>query len=331
MKRGRMIRAALLSWIACSPWLPPALGAEIGNFCVHRYAPGRECTGSDVSIAALTPVSVLEGCASGTPGSAVAVFDLRAAAGGLSRYDIGLFLALNGGSALSGADCYHDRLDPPLVTAPTYGDSDGNGRPDIRNGPWWNGEPFDQIDDCGDMEGSTDIIKTLVSFRFTCADGNNNGIVDLHTCTSWSAGTQNHCTSLSDAYPGGNPRCGCGYVDTGIAMPGAEVASGRVAGLTLGKAPLGDLALSWGGSCAATDTDYVVSEGLLGSFTSHLIVRCTTGGATSATIQPRAQSAYYLVAPRNASQEGSYGRNSAGAERPPASNACFPQRIQSCP
>jgi hypothetical protein len=43
-------------------------------------------------------------------------------------------------------------------------------------------------------------------------------------------------------------------------------------------------------------------------------------------------STYYLVVPKNAVSEGSYGQASSGAEIPPGSTACAPQQIAlTCP
>jgi len=113
-------------------------------------------------------------------------------------------------------------------------------------------------------------------------------------------------------------------------MTGAEVPAGRVAGLTLARGASGDLLLSWMASCSAADDDYAVYEGLLGDFESHQWVLCGTGGATSATVHPRAGDGYYLVVPRNSGREGSYGLKGDLAERSPAATACFPQQILDC-
>lgn len=86
--------------------------------------------------------------------------------------------------------------------------------------------------------------------------------------------------------------------------------------------------LTWDDSCLAADDDYAVYEGVLGDFTSHAPVQCSTGGATSATITPAAGGTFYLVVPHNGVYEGSYGVDSAGAERPQADDgACFPQEL----
>ena len=77
-----------------------------------------------------------------------------------------------------------------------------------------------------------------------------------------------------------------------------------------------EITLSWDASCVAGDDDYEIYEGEGGDFTSHTSKLCTTLGATSATFVPAAGSSYYLVVPRNADREGSYGTDSNGIERP---------------
>ena len=42
-------------------------------------------------------------------------------------------------------------------------------------------------------------------------------------------------------------------------------------------------------------------------------------------------STFYLVVPKSGTREGSYGKTSSGAERPPAVNQCLPQNVAVCP
>ena len=107
-------------------------------------------------------------------------------------------------------------------------------------------------------------------------------------------------------------------------------------GLTVAPSAVpGDLDLSWGASCITTDVDYVVYEGVIGDFTSHVPVaapNCTTGGATSATITPGAGNRYYLIVPLSpAGFEGSYGFQSDGTPRPASLSPCATQTVGSCP
>jgi hypothetical protein len=101
--------------------------------------------------------------------------------------------------------------------------------------------------------------------------------------------------------------------------------------LMIQHAPGAEITLSWSASCLASDTDYEVYEGSLGSFYSHTMKLCTTGGATTATFMPAPGDSYYLVVPRNGSREGSYGIASSGAERPAGVPACLPQSLAACP
>ncbi|MDY7093023.1 MAG: hypothetical protein SX243_08635 [Acidobacteriota bacterium] len=179
---------------------------ETGNVCVRDYRGGAVCTANDVRIEALTVVSVVEDCVSGVPGETEVVFEtLVSSDGSPDRYDIGLFLALDGGSARDGDNCYHDFLEPPLTTTPTYGDANSDTVPDITGGPWWD----DDGDSCGDIESSTQVFKTLPPLRFACIDSDGDGSADVSVCTSWDNNSGSTCTTVVDAFPGTNSKCSC--------------------------------------------------------------------------------------------------------------------------
>jgi hypothetical protein len=119
-------------------------------------------------------------------------------------------------------------------------------------------------------------------------------------------------------------------VDFGFVPASGEVPDGSAGSVPLTVAPAagGQITLSWGGSCAGTDSDYEVYEGTIGTpFSSHVPVTCSTGGATSWTFTPGAGDRYYYVVPRNAVTEGSYGERSGGLQRPPSGAACLPQEV----
>ena len=92
----------------------------------------------------------------------------------------------------------------------------------------------------------------------------------------------------------------------------------------------GYLVLSWSASCAPADSDYEVYEGSLGDFASHAPRACTTAGATVVSLTPSSGNRYYLVVPRDAFSEGSYGRRGNGSERPQTPSACRPQVAGAC-
>jgi hypothetical protein len=202
--------AAGLGWLAAGVGLPAPAAAqsgEQGSVCVHDFAAGVTCSGTDVVAAELTVVSIDETCEAGDPDSALVTFDAVLSNSAADRYDIALFVALDGGDALDGGSCYHDYLDPPLTTTPAY---------PIENGPYANLEPFVPDDACGDMQSGTEVTKTLAApaapLRIDCADTNEDGNVDVSVCVAWRAGTtgqQSTCTDLSDALPTSSERCSC--------------------------------------------------------------------------------------------------------------------------
>ena len=92
------------------------------------------------------------------------------------------------------------------------------------------------------------------------------------------------------------------------------------------------VSLTWDASCSGNDTDYAVYDGKLGNFTSHRPVVCSTGGNTeSSPFIPEPGDRYFLVVPRHATHEGSYGTDSEEDQRPPSGLACLPQGTLSCP
>jgi hypothetical protein len=142
------------------------------------------------------------------------------------------------------------------------------------------------------------------------------------------------CPAGSVCGPGSGEFCQCipvvitsGGLPNGTSIPGPLLTLKR--STTEGTST--DITLSWGASCLATDDDYEVYEGQVGSFYSHTSLFCSTGGATTITFTPSAGDRYYLVAPRNATREGSYGTDSGNTERPQGAAACLVQLIGVCP
>ena len=118
----------------------------------------------------------------------------------------------------------------------------------------------------------------------------------------------------------------------GFAAPGAVPDGGSVPGTPVTLAKTGSqITLSWGASCSSGGGDFAVYEGLVGDFTSHLPVACSTGGATSLTFTPASGGRYYLAVPRNDDLEGSYGTDGSGGRRAASAAACAPQDLAGCP
>jgi hypothetical protein len=119
-----------------------------------------------------------------------------------------------------------------------------------------------------------------------------------------------------------SPPGSAGSVPDGGNVPGAP--------LTLQRSG-GQLNLAWGSSCTASDTDYAIYEGALGSYPSHHPIVCSTSGLTTKTVTPSSGNRYYLVVSRNATHEGSYGRSSSGLERTTGTPECIGQLLAECP
>jgi hypothetical protein len=96
----------------------------------------------------------------------------------------------------------------------------------------------------------------------------------------------------------------------------------------------GNIRLTWGSSCSAAAVDYAIYEGQLGVWYSHVMRTCTdVGSDLSEELAPSAGSRYYLVVPLGADGEGSYGKDSKGAERPLGAGArcATVQSLGPCP
>ncbi len=91
-----------------------------------------------------------------------------------------------------------------------------------------------------------------------------------------------------------------------------------------------DVEFTWGASCSENDTDYSLYQGTLGDFQSHERVVCTTQGSTTyGPYDAGAGNYYFLVVPRLATHEGSYG-SSQGHPRSPAEVPCRAQGSPAC-
>lgn len=91
---------------------------------------------------------------------------------------------------------------------------------------------------------------------------------------------------------------------------------------------------SWGFGCAFVRSGYALYEGTIGSWYDHhpFDDLCTLDSLSAEWRTPSPGDRYYLVAPVNAVEEGSYGRRSDGAEIPVGTASCRPSRnAEWCP
>lgn len=196
---------------------------------------------------------------------------------------------------------------------------------------YWNGQtagvPADAnivgaaVDNGGILVFSFDVPTNISSIEYLPGQlvqwSSGGGFSSYFVDSAWPSSAQVRDISFQ-------PQSGAGAVPDGRFVPGTPLRASK-AGAT------GNITLTWSASCITSDNDYEIYEGAIGNYTSHAQKYCSTSGATTMTFTPATSSAYYLVVPRNASSEGSYGYNSSGSQRPPASSPCRIQLIIACP
>ena len=117
-----------------------------------------------------------------------------------------------------------------------------------------------------------------------------------------------------------------------VLVGAATVANAQSTSATLQIDKLGDgtLEFSWQPSCVGPSEDYAIYEGPIDAFGLYEPFLCSTSGQSSVEIPPSPRDSFYLVVEINQASEGSYGPDSSGIERPPASPSCLPQSLPSC-
>jgi hypothetical protein len=160
------------------------------------------CTANDVRITNFSIVSVIDGCVSASDTATVnAQITLLA---GTNRFDIGVFIAQDGGFARTGS-CLHEYLPPPLAVPPGHDPGSGSG-------PYAQNEGGSG-DACGDIIANEQTLRDLNGLVVQCADFDSNGTLDVGTCISWDNQTSNNCNSVGEAIPGTKSKCNCEPVE----------------------------------------------------------------------------------------------------------------------
>jgi hypothetical protein len=243
------------------------------NHCIEEAADSSlNCTANDVNLGLLVVDDPEAECTETAPGSGIFTanvkFQANLVAGANERWDIGMFIGLDGGDARTGV-CGRNYLPPnpdPLANPGTPG-SEGLGG---GVGPHYDGEEDeDPGDTCGDLpqgihwfydlleiDGITGLPvepELVETYTIQCVDTNDDGFVDVGTCTSWDNNRNNTCTNLFEAYPNTKAKCNCERTETTLVMP---------AFLTLVKHVVND----HGGTAAASDwTLHAGAESFTGS------------------------------------------------------------------
>jgi len=212
--------------IALVVGLAPPTEAQILNGCMEDVAGfSLNCNANDIQIASVTNVVVVDdGCTA--PGDTVtfdATVELLLTAN--ARFDVGIYLATDGGDALNGS-CYIDVL--PTSPNPPFVNLDG--------------------DVCGDIDSSHNPIFDDVSgITVACVDTDNDGFLDLPNCLSWrQPGANDPCTSPVDAFPGSPSKCRCDTIDvTAIHVPPGEIVVTKTASPSQVNEPGGNVTFTF--------------------------------------------------------------------------------------
>ncbi len=152
------------------------------------------CTANDISVVAATvpnPVTcpVSDGSQSVTFDAELTVLSTAE-----ERLDVGIFFGRNGSALVAGPS---DGQGCFVTSTPTgFGDLDG--------------------DACGDIDnGDTNpVIFVVQTITLQCLDDDNDGLVDIPTCSSWRIpGKNTECTATNDIFPANVSKCKCENLD----------------------------------------------------------------------------------------------------------------------
>ncbi|MFN8640628.1 MAG: hypothetical protein U0802_02790 [Candidatus Binatia bacterium] len=163
------------------------------------------CSAEDVKIAQLNVLNIIDGC-SGPGDSATVQLQAQLVCGAQARYDVGIWVATDGGNAYTGT-CSRQILTP--LPPPSPNTSSGTG-------------PFDNLDNdaCGDIQQNETTLYNLPNLVLDCVDADNNGKLDVSTIISWDNNSNTACNGVSDAVPGTKSKCkGQTFVALDVPVP----------------------------------------------------------------------------------------------------------------
>jgi hypothetical protein len=142
------------------------------------------------------------------------------------------------------------------------------------------------------------------------------------------------CEAASCAWDGTLGLCSDGTFDvafglvvSGATEAGASARPGVAETLTVSRNGDGTLQLTWTPDCGA-GTLYAVYRGDLTLGYDSIVPepgQCAVAGTTVTVPEGSGATDFFLVVPSDGTDEGSYGKDSSGSERAPATAACRPQ------
>ena len=160
------------------------------------------CNTNDASITQVSVLSIIDGC-TGAGDTATVVLQFTIVGTSQTRNDIGLFVATDGGDAITG-QCAHFFLTPISLT-PVPGSGTG---------------PYLDANNnaCGDIAQGVMNVFNTPQIVLDCVDVDMNGQLDFSTLVSWNNNANQVCTGVADAVPPNPAQC-TDQTFTGIPVP----------------------------------------------------------------------------------------------------------------
>lgn len=247
-----VITALLCAGCAATTVAPPSIAPavpaplvqanDLPPTCMNDVFGGEtNCTAEDVRVSQYT---LVEGPTECLPGKTIPVkLQAELVAGAQDRYDVGLYIAQDGGKALTGI-CFRDYLATPLLSSgydpgklfvPPSGDDPITY---TGGGPFLTSEEEDDL--CGDIKQGVHTFRDVgetpsdagtgpVWVDVVCQDSVGatgasvpDGVADVGTCVSWDNGANAEpvCKRLEDTKPNNKAKCSCSYVQiAGLTVP----------------------------------------------------------------------------------------------------------------
>ena len=234
--------------------------AVLAAACVQTAFGGNlNCTAGDTRVAEITAMNVVDPC-TGVGDTATIQLRLRIVANAANRYDIGYYVALDGGNAYTG-NCYNGILTPVSATpSPASG-----------SGPYLD----DDGDACGDIEQDVDNLVDLPPLVFSCADADANGQLDISTVVAWAQNAADVCNA-APALPGNSAKCeGSTFGSINVPVPTATPSS------TPTSTPSATPSSTRTGTATATSTATATNTPVNTATSTHTPANTATSTATS--------------------------------------------------
>lgn len=188
--------------------------------CFIQTAGDQNCTANDIGFVVVGLGTQTDGCVNQFDSVGIQ-FGATIETTATTRYDIGMWVALDGGDALTGV-CARQTLTPaisPQGAAPTaaqlnsgsgpFRNQDGDACADVQSGddPQGDGSynALYVFKDYGVPPGPFTVVP---EYRLQCADA-ANGVLDISTCISYDNNANTPCSGINQALPNPTSKCRC--------------------------------------------------------------------------------------------------------------------------